>query len=261
MPCCVSALAPKPARLARVLLSLLAAVPLASLDARELLAVGTTFGRVFERNAAGEFVGLGVDLVRVMAERTGDTVRFELYPWVRAQTLVERGAADILVGPYKTPERELRFAFAERAFYQDQMVFYVRAGTALGWDGNYARLKGQPVAAILGWAYGASFDRARDSMELTNTAKLENGIQMLMRQHVSFLATNRRNTEALLAAMDLVGAITPIEPVIDVQNGYIAFPKNAEYEALRSDFNRVFNAMVASGDFARLARKHQVTIP
>jgi len=84
---------------------------------------------------------------------------------------------------------------------------------------------------------------------------------MLMRQHVSFLATNRRNTEALLAAMDLVGAITPIEPVIDVQNGYIAFPKNAEYEALRSDFNRVFNAMVANGDFAKLARKHQVTIP
>lgn len=105
-------------------------------QARELRVAGTHFAHVFELAPNGEYIGLGADLIREISKRTGDTVRFAIYPWVRAQALVEHGKADILVGPYKTPEREARFAFSERAFYQDRMLFYVRTGTDIRWDGD-----------------------------------------------------------------------------------------------------------------------------
>ncbi|HYD60129.1 MAG TPA: transporter substrate-binding domain-containing protein [Noviherbaspirillum sp.] len=230
-------------------------------QARELRVAGTHFARVFELAPNGEYTGLGADLIREIARRTGDTVRFAIYPWVRAQALVERGEADILIGPYKTPEREARFAFSDRAFYQDRMLFYVRTGAQMRWDGDYDTLRGRQIAAVHGWVYGAMFDRLRDTIQMQNVQTLENGLMMLVHGRIEMLATNQRNTEDLLLRLDLTGKVQPILPPIAVQDGYFAFPKSPQYGSLRATFNEVFNSMVNSGELARLARKHDVHIP
>lgn len=229
--------------------------------ARELRVAGTHFARIFEVAANGEYVGLGPDLLREISRKSGDTVRFSIYPWVRAQALVELGEADILIGPYKTPERELRFAFSDRAFYRDRMLFYVRTETMTPWDGNYASLHNKRVAVVRGWAYGHSFDHARNMMQIENVQKLESGLLMLLHDRVELLATNYRNTEELLPRMDMTGKIHSILPLIDVQDGYFAFPKTPEYDGLRAKFNEIFNGMVTRGELARLARKHNVHLP
>lgn len=233
----------------------------AAVQARELRVAGTHFAHVFELAPNGEFVGLGADLIREYGKRTGDTVRFAIYPWVRAQALVERGEADILVGPYKTPEREARFAFSERAFYQDRMLFYVRSGTDIRWEGDYALLRNRRIAAVHGWVYGAMFDRLRSATQMENAQTLEIGLLMLLHDRVDMLATNQRNTEDLLPRLDMAGKVHPIFPPIDAQGGYFAFPKGPQYDSLRTRFNGIFNSMVRSGELARLARKHDVQIP
>ncbi|HEV7814442.1 MAG TPA: transporter substrate-binding domain-containing protein [Janthinobacterium sp.] len=230
-------------------------------QARELLVVGTVFGHVFECSAADKCGGLGVDVIRAIARQTGDTVRFKLYPWARAQAMVENGQADILLGAYKTQERERHFAFSERPFYQDTMVFYARAGDTTGWDGNYASLKGRRVAAVGAWVYGKDFDQARADQKIPEAVQLENGILMLSRGRIDLLATNLRNTEALLPVLHLSGAIKPLKPVLDIQNGYLAFPRRQDHDALRGNFDRVFRQMVDTGELARLGRLHQVAIP
>jgi len=244
---------------ARTAMALLLCCPLA--NAGEVRAVGTHFARVFELSETGEFIGLAADLLREYGRRSGDTVRFAIYPWARAQALVERGEADILIGPYKTPERELRFAFSDRAFYQDRMLFYVRTGVRSAWNGNYATLRGKRVAIVHGWAYGIAFEEARPMMQIERAQTLENGLLMLVHDRVELLATNFRNTDALLPRMELIGKVVPIAPHIDVQNGYFGFPKGPQHEAMRQRFNEVFNAMVASGELARIAKRHYVDIP
>ncbi|HYD81957.1 MAG TPA: transporter substrate-binding domain-containing protein [Paucimonas sp.] len=232
-----------------------------SAAAGELLIVGAHFARVFERTTSGEYVGLGPDIMRAVAQRTGDRVRFEIYPWARAQALVEQGLADVLVGPYKTAEREARFAFAARPFYQDEMVFYVRSADHPAWDGNYALLRTNRVAAVNGWVYGSAFDRAREELRVGNAGTLENGLLMLVYERIDLFATNRRNTEAAIDVLQMRGAVKPITPIIDTQQGYFAFPKRSSHDELRQRFNRAFNDMIDKGELASLARKHGVIIP
>lgn len=237
----------------------LSALPAA--QAAELLAVGTEFRNVFERTPSGEFIGLGVDVVRALAQQAGDTVRFEIYPWPRAQAMVELGQAEILIGPYKTPEREARFSFLERAFYQDRMVFFARSGSLREWRGKYDNLDGIHIAAISGWVYGAAFDHARPKLKVSNAPKLENGVLMLVHGRVELLAANRRNIEPVLQSLRLQNAVVELSPIIDVQNGYLAFPRNVQFDALRLRYNQAFNQLVDRGELARLGRKHDVQLP
>lgn len=230
-------------------------------NAREIVAVGTQFGRVFDQEANGDYAGLSVDLLRLIAQRMGETIRFEIYPWARAQALVEQGKADILIGPYKTPEREQRFNFSEQAFYQDQMVFYVRDDAPLAWHGDYAELKGKHMAAVNGWAYGNAFDHVRTELGVTNANTLQQGLQMLAAGRIDLLASNRRNTDFLLADQNFPAKVKPIEPIIGTQNGYFAFSKSSDHDQLRLRFNQIFAQLVASGEFAKLAHMHGVQVP
>src|SRR3990167_5639496 len=134
-------------RLFALMVSLALLLPPLAL-ARELLAVGTDFPRIFERTAAGEYRGLGPDVLRQVLEPRGHSLRFASYPWARAQRMVELGQADILIGPYRSPVREARFAFVGQAFYRDRIVFYCRRARSCQWSGDFRQLAGQRIAVV-----------------------------------------------------------------------------------------------------------------
>jgi polar amino acid transport system substrate-binding protein len=227
----------------------------------ERLAVGTTFSNIFEQDRDGQWRGLGVDVLRLLAARAGDTIRFQLYPWPRAQAMVERAQADILVGPYKSPERLLRFAFLDQAFYRDRMVFYVRRDSAPPWQGDLAALKNHRLAAVRGWHYGAQFDQTRKLLDISEVPQLENGLQMLAHGRVELLASNQRNSTALINSLHLDGALTVLCPDITQLDGYLAFPRDPTFSAVRARYNVLFTEMVRSGELARLGARNGVLVP
>jgi polar amino acid transport system substrate-binding protein len=230
-------------------------------SARDLLVIGTHFERVFERGQEGEIVGLGPEIVRLIAQRLGHRAIFELYPWSRAQALVAQGKADILVGPYKTFERQQLMAFSSIPFYQDQMVFYVRKGAMPDWSGDYATLTDQRIAIVNGWAYGPAFDKARPTLRLDMVNSVDSGLKMLAAQHAHMFASNRRNTEPVLGRLGLSGQLTMLPRVIEVQDGYFAFSKQPQSDALRRDFDAELQRMVDSGELKRLGQRHEVHVP
>ncbi len=245
-------------KFAAAIFALLCCLPAA---ARDLLVIGTHFERVYERGQEGEIVGLGPEVVRLIAERLGHRAVFELYPWARAQALVAQGKADILVGPYKTLERQQLMSFSRLPFYQDQMVFYVRKGTMQDWSGDYAALSEQRIAIVNGWSYGASFDKARPQLRLDVVNSVDSGLKMLAAQHAQMFASNRRNTEPVLGRLGLSGQVAMLPRVIEVQEGYFAFPKRPAGDALRKEFDAEFQRMVESGELRRLGLRHEVNVP
>ncbi|WP_229427127.1 substrate-binding periplasmic protein [Massilia atriviolacea] len=252
-----------PVDLARRSLMLGAAAALAlpaGASPRELLVVGAHFARVYER-ANGEFSGMAVEIIRAIAGELGQPVYFELYPWARAQSMVAQGQADILVGPYKSPERLDSFSFSERPFYQDQMVFFSRSNAPFAWDGSYASLRSKRIVIINGWAYGDEFNAARKDLSVSVTNSVESALTMLAHGRVELFASNVRNTEPVIPLLALEGKVLPVGRTISLQRGYFAFPKRPEYEVMRARFDRAFNAYVDSGELRKLGKRLNVQVP
>ena len=229
--------------------------------ARELLAVGAQFERVFEYQSSGEYGGLGAELLRLMAARTGHTVRFRMVPWARAQAMLVQGQADILIGPYRTPERIASMGFSDKPFYQDQMVFYTRQDASFGWDGDYAVLTNRRVVLLNGWAYGAEWERMRPGLQVSVANNVENGLKMLVHNHVDVFVSNRRNTDPVIARLGYARQVKPLPKVIDVQNGYFAFPRSSTFDKLRLQFDQELNKLIETGELKRLSKRYDVTVP
>ena len=226
---------------------------------RELLVVGAHFARVYER-ANDQFTGMGPDILRSIAPELGQPLHFDLFPWARAQSMVAQGQADLLVGPYKSPERLALFTFSERPFYIDEMLFYTRANVAWQWDGNYASLRGKRVVAINGWAYGDEFDAARGHMTISLTNSVEAALTMLAHGRVDLFASNRRNTEPVVSLLALEGKVAPLNRIITYQRGYFAVPKRPEYEIVMERLNRAFNAYADSGELRKTGKRYNVQV-
>ncbi|WP_311197503.1 substrate-binding periplasmic protein [Rugamonas brunnea] len=229
--------------------------------AREWLVAGAHFERVFERTADGEFDGLGPAIVRRVAQQMNDTVRFELYPWPRAQALVAQGKVDLLVGPYKSPARLGQMAFSQLPFYRDQMVFYARPDAHIAWTGDYGKLADRRIVILNGWVYGAAFTQASTGLHTSVANTVESGLLMVAHQHVDLFATNVRNTEPVLARLHLTGMVTPLPQALDQQDGYFAFPHDSEHDALRACFDAAFRLLVERGELKRLGQQFRVQVP
>ncbi|MDH4610060.1 transporter substrate-binding domain-containing protein [Pseudomonas sp. BN102] len=246
-------------RILCVILWVLGLVPFAG--ARDLLAVGTEFPGIYAREADGEISGLGADVLRAVARELGDQVRFEVYPWARAQKLVEEGRADILVGPYRTAARERRFQFAEPGFYRDRVVFYDRRDTSSTWDGSLASLQGKRIAIIHGWSYGERFEAMRGQLDLHVAPSVELALKLLMAGRADLVASNERDSLPRIDELGIGGKVRRLDPAIDTQVGYFALPRGESHRQLRDDIGRVLRKMSTNGRLAKLAKPYGVSLP
>lgn len=232
-----------------------------AINAQELLAVGTSFSQIFEQKSNGEYSGLGVDILNRFAEQQKVVIHYQIAPWRRAQAMVERGQADILIGPYISEARQKVLAFSSQAFYRDEIVFYARTNNPTTWDGTYDNIHGLRIGKMQGWSYGYRFNERTKTLTINEFADLKSGIERLSRGDLDLLATNVRNTQAVLSQIKIPQAITPIMPVIDIQDGFMAFPKYPKFQPLQQHFDQFLQAMYDSGELAKLAKIRGVTIP
>lgn len=221
-------------------------------------AVGTLFARIYEPDGPGAR-GLAVDLLR---RTLGEALRFGFLPYPRAQVDVEQGDADVLVGPYRTPERESRFLFSQRPFYEDEMVFYARRAGAARWEGQFPQLAELSVGAVKGWAYGAGFEAMRPYMKrLSLVTEVSRGLMMLKLERLDLFATNERNTQPVLEQLQLGDLLVKLSPPLDLMRGHFAFPRTPRGQQLRLRYDQSFEALLRSGEFARLAQQWGVRAP
>ena len=227
--------------------------------AAPLRAVGSQFARIFEGSEGQPPRGLAVDL---LGQLFGDTVRCEFLPWPRAQLMLEQGEADILIGPYRTPERETRMLFSVRPFYADAMVWYARRGEESRWSGEFSALAQMPVAAVRGWAYGSRFERMKPMLgQLTWVNNVEAGLQMLAKRRIELFAGNERNCQPVLQRLGLADAIARCSPPLDVLHGHMAFARSALGDEMARRYDAAFEQWLRTGSAAELYRRWGVDRP
>lgn len=235
------------------------ALPARAAGAPPIRAVGTQFARIHEGAEGQAPKGLAVDL---LTQLFGESVRFEWLPWTRAQHMVEQGEADVLVGPYRTPEREARLLFSLRAFYADAMIWYARRGEESRWSGDFQSVLQTPVAVMRGWAYGSRFERSRSLLgQLTAVNTVESGLQMLTLRRVDLFAANERNCLPVLQRLGLTEAVSRCSPPLDVLNGHMAFTRSSAGEELARRYDQAFEAWLKTPAPVELYRRWSVERP
>lgn len=235
------------------------AVPAAA--SRRLLAVGATFPRLLEARGDGSPQGLAVELLGRLTQRLGLPLQLQLYPWARAQQMVMQGQADVLVGAYRTSQREARLHFSQ-PFFEDQVVFYARRGAEPQWRGDYAALATVAVGQIQGWAYGPDFEQARDQLKHLSTVRdLPSGLEMLRRGRIDLLASTVRDTEPLLQLLAAPDRPVALRPPLARLSGHFAFRGDPQGQAWARVMDELLTQLRVRGELQALARKWQVSLP
>ena len=221
-------------------------------EKQDFLFVGTHFAEILELNAAGRHRGLAVDILERISEATGDRFEIRMLPWKRAQTMVQKGVADALIGPYKTAAREKFLHYSEQAFYEDRMVFIARRDEAFDWEGDFDDLRGLRVVTVRGWAYGEEFENHLDLMRphISNTIFL--GMQMLLNGRADLLAGNERNALEAIHQNFAKGKVVFLRPPFHWMTGYFGFSRAKPALAMQQRFNKALGEIVTSGELARL---------
>lgn len=108
----------------------------------------------------GKASGLYPLLLSTIFERMNENVVIDAVPWKRVLDMVNQGVAGA-GGVYKTDDRLVVYDFSAPV-YNELLLVFVRRGNAFKFE-TVSDLNGKHVGIILGWSYGAAFDKAKEA--------------------------------------------------------------------------------------------------
>lgn len=115
-------------------------------------------------NGAATYSGIYVDVLREVAATTGLALEFVELPFARGFRVMQEGEADIMLGPNRSPDREVYLQYLEPPLPQEPKVFLQAASAAPIRD--YDDLAGRRIAVLRGASY---FDRFDTDIALSKT--------------------------------------------------------------------------------------------
>ncbi|MFC4160982.1 substrate-binding periplasmic protein [Chitinimonas lacunae] len=199
--------------------------------------------------------GFASRIVTAAFERVGVTVRYEFYPWARAQSMVEQGTIAGSVVWSRTPER-LRFAFFSDPVITDEEVLFHLKEKPLQWQ-QFSDLRGLTMATPLGSKLGVWEVPIREGLVINLSAlNVETGMKMLLAGRIDFFPLART-----VGYQTLRAHFTPAERERIVHATKVA--EQIDYRlmlsrqvpgnrALLERFNEGLGQLRRSGDYARL---------
>jgi len=227
----------------------------------ELSCVGADFPFIYEQGKDGSR-GLAVDLLKELGGQLDFRCRFEHYPWKRAQSLVVEGKADLLIGPYRTRERQAKMRFVGLPFYLDAMLVYVqRDKPQPAWRGDLQALRGYSVGVVRGWTLGQRYEYVRSQLQLDEADTLVQSFQKLLAGRIQAVMSNERNARIVLLQLGINGDVTALAPAIQQTGGYMALAPGRVDPALAEGLDRALQEAVRSGRVQALSQRYGLNFP
>ena len=105
----------------------------------------------------GQWHGFYFDVFDLLAQRAGITYEVIEAPVARGLTMLQRGSADLMLGPVHTKEREIYMVFTAATFPAERKVFYVKPDKVK--INTWSDLQGLTVSILKGGAYSELFEQ------------------------------------------------------------------------------------------------------
>ncbi|WP_321491990.1 transporter substrate-binding domain-containing protein [uncultured Desulfobacter sp.] len=229
-------------------------------NAANYLFVGSNFPVLSEELPDKSLGGISIDIVRIICKRLGHTPTFEMYPWARAQALVKTGEADVLLVPFKTPERETWMDFSEIPFFEDKSFFFIRPGSHTTWDGTFESIENLHIGKVRGWSLGEAFEKEKSQLTIDYAPNLDLCFLKLISGRVDLVPTQKREAYKAFQRLGLRENEYPtvILPELSVNYCYYGFSKQkqAVLKVFKAEFDQALIQMKKSGEIARLMKTY-----
>ncbi|MFV3129526.1 substrate-binding periplasmic protein [Niveispirillum sp. KHB5.9] len=197
--------------------------------------------------------GIGAELARAACDRAGLKCSFQQFPWPRAQKEVEMRQADILVGPFRTPEREAWMEFSREHFYVDQMWLFRPVptdGGAMPGEAGIAH-----VGVPLGWAVGGGLEkRPGISLEQVRTADI--ALTLILSGRLDAAAVHARAVARFQDDHPGVRFL-PVGKPLSVQRSYMGFSKPFAASLERRMFEMAYESLLADKIYADILARNK----
>ncbi|GEM_PF-3572673 len=175
--------------------------------------------------------------------------------WGRAQLETRLGRVDILLPPYKTPERESFFAYPDKPLLVDKTIILTKKGRVISYE-KYEDLKKFEGIAILNDSFGDEFDQADKKHNiLKRFSKTKQCLEFLLRGRADYLIAGENAVKAIISKLDLEGKFDIQEKAITESGMHAVISRESIYNTKKFR-DRFF------GEMKRLVgeKKHEVEL-
>ena len=134
--------------------------------------------------ADGEYYGVNVDIVKLIAQKLNKTVKYTKCPFIRCMSLMQTGDVDIIVGIKRTTERAeyVEYLHSPYNIQYFPLNFFLSSHSKITIK-QYKDLEGLRIGTIRGALYFDKFDQDT-SLAKTTVTTYEQLIQLLLRNRI-----------------------------------------------------------------------------
>lgn len=220
--------------------------------AETLTAVGDPWPPFLDPSQAKQ--GVATEIAQAAFATQGYHVELKFMPWQRAIDGVSHGEFDILIGTWKTPEREGFLEFSEPYAVND-LKFIKRKGDSFEFT-DLNSLSGKKIGIVRGYGYSEAFLQA-NNFKREETPTLISNLLKLVNKRIDLTLEDELDARNIISKEqpELLDAIEFVSPPISSNGLHVsAGLKNPKHAAIIAAFNKGFAIIKANGQLAEILK-------
>lgn len=191
---------------------------------RQLVASGNPqYPPYLWRSAENEnrLVGANAEMLAWLSKELGLPIESRYVgPWGRVQEEMRAGRIDLIAGAFLTMARTEYMDYFYPALRETRSVVLVRDGSRLEYR-RWSDLAALQGVTVIGNSFGEDFDRyAREHLNISQVASLEQALQMLQRSRVDYLVYEDSPAAAYQARLNIDG-VRPLQVAVATEPLYL----------------------------------------
>lgn len=176
--------------------------------------------------------------------------------WKRCQKTVEEGKVDIIMGAYKTEEREDIYAYPGTPVSTDPVTIFVWKSREFKFD-QWDDLKGKRVGIARGTSAGQSFDNwLKKNASVDVAPRRVNNYKKMEIGRIDCCVGGKYAELIEINSYGFKGKVVPLKNSVKAENIYVAISKKSEFVKYLPHLEDGLKKLHADGTVDRLISKH-----
>lgn len=239
---------------------LLALVCCACLPAKAkdvLIASGHSEYPPFMYKDGDSIVGVGADLTKIIFSELGISVESRhVGAWERVFRQAQSGQIDLIVGAYKTKERERFLVFPKEHYFEEPVVIFINKHNPFDFN-RWQDLVDKSGGTVIGESWGVKFDRfAKENLNIQRLVKINHSFKMINRNRLDYAIYALYPGKINLMHLGLENDIIAMPKLVDAPFAYQAFSQKSPFVKHLDYYSRRVKQLKNDGTVQRLIDKH-----